>query len=155
MKTILNLTQHVATPEQAAQGVVEPEGKEAVKSLLTFPTYEAAAPHMLEVSAAALVRIAIEGGHTAVMIGGMPALMPVLQRALQVAGIEVLYAFSARESVEKVNEAGEVVKTSRFVHKGFHRAPVGPEISWLRAEREASKQEMADLARQMDSLKGE
>ena len=33
---ILNLTQHVATPEQMADGVVEPKNKARVQELLTF-----------------------------------------------------------------------------------------------------------------------
>ncbi len=53
-----------------------------------------------------------------VMIGGAPFLMPVLQKALQMRGITVLYAFSERVSIEKIVD-GVVVKTNEFKHIGF------------------------------------
>ncbi len=44
--------------------------------------------------------------------------MPVLQKALQMRGITVLYAFSERVSVEKIVD-GVVIKTNEFKHIGF------------------------------------
>lgn len=53
------------------------------------------------------------------MIGGAPFLMPVLDKALRNYGHRPIYAFSKRESVEKTNPDGTVVKTSVFKHAGF------------------------------------
>ena len=53
------------------------------------------------------------------MIGGAPFLMSPLESALLNNGIEPVYAFSTRESVEKKLPDGSVQKTNIFKHKGF------------------------------------
>ena len=53
------------------------------------------------------------------MIGGAPYLMAELEKELWHFGIEPVYAFSRRESVETVGENGEVTKTAVFKHIGF------------------------------------
>ena len=53
------------------------------------------------------------------MIGGAPYLMTELEKELWHLGIEPVYAFSRRESVETVGENGEVTKTAVFKHIGF------------------------------------
>lgn len=117
---ILNLTQHVATPEQIAQGVVEPANKKEVRELLTFvgiPTQN----QMLK-NARELVDIALKEGADAVMIGGAPYFMPYLEYEFLFAnehGIKTLYAFSERMSVDEIQPDGSVIKRTVFKHTGF------------------------------------
>lgn len=115
--TILNLTQHNATPEQREQSVVEPEDKQRVKQLLTFdnlPTADEIAGR-----AEALAAIAAESGAEAAMIGGAPYLMADLETALKVQGVRPVYAFSKREVVETTQPDGTVLKKTVFRHLGF------------------------------------
>lgn len=116
MKT-LNLTQHVANPSQIEEGVVEPENKDAVRELLTFHDL----PPRSEVRerAAKLAQMAVEAGAEKAMIGGAPFLMHPLHEALEAVGVEPVYAFSRRESVEQVADDGSVTKKSVFRHLGF------------------------------------
>ena len=53
------------------------------------------------------------------LVGGAPYLMSALEAALKERGIQPLYAFSQRESVEKVNPDGSVTKTAIFKHAGY------------------------------------
>lgn len=120
----INLTQHPLSNEQRAwadercMAVVETDAD--TKSALNFeelPTLEA-----LEERADAIVsRLGTRHPdfHRTAMIGGAPFFMPVLERKLKEAGIQPVYAFSKRVSVEGVNEQGEVVKTSVFKHEGW------------------------------------
>ena len=122
---ILNLTQHEATPEQTADGVVEPENKEFVKDCLTFkkkPT-----PNDIYIAISALVSVAKEWQDSGtdehsrndVMIGGAPYLMAPLATLLTRRGLNPVYAYSERVSAEVVQPDGSVVKTSVFKHMGF------------------------------------
>lgn len=120
----INLTQHPLSNEQRAwadehcMAVVETDAD--TKSALNFeelPTLE-----ILEERADAIVsRLGTRHPdfHRTAMIGGAPFFMPVLERKLKEAGIQPVYAFSKRVSVEGVNEQGEVVKTSVFKHEGW------------------------------------
>lgn len=114
---IVNLTQHAATAEQLADGVVEPpaEMKERVKSLLTFD----AIPTSKEIREVAKQLAALVLGQDAAMIGGAPFLMGALEAALVNVGVEPLYAFSRRESVEEVQADGSVRKVNVFRHCGW------------------------------------
>lgn len=116
--TILNFTQHPATHEQVAQGVINLMHHDlaALKSLLTF-TGLPTADEVYE-RAYAIAALAENLFAETVMVGGAPFLMPVLQVELQKRGITVLYAFSERVSVEKEIE-GKVIKTNEFKHSGF------------------------------------
>lgn len=120
-KKVLNLTMHPASDEQKEEGVVEPPNKAEVKALLNFEDL----PPSEEVAkrADALVALCVEGGFEAAMVGGASFLMHALHERLVAAGVEPKYAFSKRESVEHVNEKGEVVKRSVFKHLGFVDAP--------------------------------
>ena len=120
---ILNLTQHVVTPEQKAQLVVEPRmTKEKIKKLLTFeeiPTKE-------EINARAekLARIAVSETDnkiwiTHVMLGGAPFFMGALEKAVRECGFTPVYAFSKRESEEIPQPDGSVRKVQVFRHIGF------------------------------------
>jgi len=115
---ILNFTQHAATAEQVAAGVIDlmQHDLASLKALLNFvglPT----ADEIYE-RAYAIAALAENLFAETVMVGGAPFLMPVLQMALQKRGITVLYAFSERVSVEKIVD-GKVIKTNEFKHVGF------------------------------------
>ena len=116
--SILNFTQHAATAEQVAAGVIDlmQHDLASLKALLNFvglPT----ADEIYE-RAYAIAALAENLFAETVMVGGAPFLMPVLQKALQMRGITVLYAFSERVSIEKIVD-GVVVKTNEFKHIGF------------------------------------
>jgi hypothetical protein len=114
---IVNLTQHAATAEQIAAGVVEPPLKEEVCRLITFedlPTIE-----KIRWRAGVVASIAKVSGCEAAMIGGAPFFMAPLERALVAVGVKPLYAFSKRESAEEKQPDGSVKKTQVFRHIGF------------------------------------
>lgn len=114
---ILNLTQHVATSEQVAAGVVEPEDKASIQALLTFeelPTAE-----QVQAAAAAVAELAAQSGVAAAMIGGAPFFMRPLEDALRSRYITPLYAFSKREAADIPQPDGSVKKTQVFRHVGF------------------------------------
>lgn len=113
---ILNLTQHKASPEQLAQGVVDHEFGDWLTEKLTFdslPAVEAVLARASEIA----TKVAVEGPTDIykVMVGGAPFFMVPLEDALTDRGFTVLYAFSKRVSVE----SPDGVKTSKFVHEGF------------------------------------
>ena len=118
---ILNLTQHNATPEQIAQGVVEVHelDKEDVRWNLTFNTLEECSIEEMERRAQDLATMASFRGVSYAMIGGAPFFMPVLEKALREVGITPVYAFSVRESVEQSQPDGSVRKVNVFKHVGF------------------------------------
>jgi len=122
MLKMLNLTQHSSTPDQT--GVVEPtpERKEKIQELLTFD----APPTAEEMSYRAheLARIVLSSGEDAAMIGGAPFFMSTLESVLSGHGITPFYAFSKRESNERIVD-GKTVKTAVFVHIGYVRAYLG------------------------------
>ena len=116
--SILNFTQHAATAEQLEAGVIDlmQHDLASLKALLNFvglPT----ADEIYE-RAYAIAALAENLFAETVMVGGASFLMAELQKALQVRGITVLYAFSERVSVEKIVD-GVVVKTNEFKHIGF------------------------------------
>lgn len=116
---ILNLTQHVATPEQIAAGVVDLDAvkRSQLQKLLTFDTI----PSVLDITSRALeiAEIAKAENCKTAMIGGAPFLMSALENALDIAQIKAVYAFSQRVSVESVTSDGTVTKTNVFKHVGF------------------------------------
>jgi len=117
---IINLTQHVATADQAAAGVSEPADKAGVQKLITFDELPSAAE--LRSAAEELVAIAAASGAGAAMVGGAPFFQGPLERALMERGITPLYAFSVRESAEVPDGSGGVRKTQVFRHVGFVEA---------------------------------
>lgn len=119
----INLTQHALTPEQdqwVAENCYALVEDEQVKTLLNFselPTKEE-----LERRADYIISQLGDDSpdfYKMALIGGAPFFMSVLERKLKEAGIQPVYAFSKRVSVEGVNEQGEVVKTSVFKHEGW------------------------------------
>lgn len=133
---ILNLTQHVATPEQIEAGVFEPseEDKKQIQRHLTFE--DIPSKEMIESRAKEIARISTEIFNKIdyeeeynhfdycpierrAMIGGSPYLMSTLEQALRACGFRVLYAFSKRESVDQTQPDGSVRKVAVFKHCGF------------------------------------
>ena len=137
---IVNMTQHPATPEQIAAGVFDPtpEQRAEIVALLTFDTLPEKGEIENRAEELALTALAIlaarerslshveqerlmERGTVTyfAMIGGAPYLMPHLENEMVGAGVNPLYAFSTRESVEETLPDGSVKKTAVFRHKGF------------------------------------
>ena len=121
MKTI-NLTQHPASPEQAADGVFDLIGKDR-HDLLAALNFEAV-PTAAEIydRAVALRCLAVKNGAEAAMIGGALWLMSELERQLFANYIAPVYAFSRRETHEESQADGSVRKVSVFRHVGFVQA---------------------------------
>ena len=119
---ILNLTQHPASPEQIEAGVVDlpSEIREAVIALLTvniLPTRQEIEARCADI--ATLAATAQEAHPVQAMIGGAPWMMACLEGALMDQGIQPVYAFSVRESVEQPQPDGSVRKINVFRHAGF------------------------------------
>jgi len=116
---IYNFTQHAATSEQQAAGVVDlPEEKQAyLHDLLTFDKL----PDEMYIwqLADAIRDIALSVKADAVMVGGAPYLMSSLEKSMLYYGIRVFYAFSKRESIEQQQADGSVRKVNTFRHRGF------------------------------------
>lgn len=131
MTAILNLTQHLSTPDQRAAGVIDlPERERAyLVSLLTFemlPSREEIEACSTDIATLASTLASPEdredgtdGFALHAMIGGAPWLMSELEKALLDVGIEPVYAFSRRESLDVTQDDGAVVTTHRFRHIGF------------------------------------
>ena len=123
---ILNLTQHNLTTDQYLAGAFEPMSeKENIKELLTFfdDDMDDASAVIAERSRELALLADFEMTNMGLcfeekfaLIGGAPFLMAPLERELKKLGIEPLYAFSERESVEKIIN-GKTVKTSVFSFK--------------------------------------
>lgn len=136
---ILNLTQHKPSPEQLEIGVYDPpiDIKEKIIRLITFDKLEDLSYASMRVRANELASLAKdickpsrnihrEGDCVFfVLIGGAPYFARYLEDYLISYGIEPLYAFSERKSVEIIKEDGSVVKQSVFQHKGFYNAKFG------------------------------
>ena len=122
---IVNLTQHAASAEQIEAGVIDMVGKdlESLKALLTFEELPSAAE--IDRRAQEITRLAKDAlfgqPERKAMIGGALWLMAPLSFYLKSAGINPVFAFSKRESVEKVID-GKTVKTNVFKHIGFVEA---------------------------------
>lgn len=120
---IINLTQHPATTEQVEAGVFDINTcAEILRDELTFvalPTADEISNKAETIAELAVICSSSSGEFaTHAMIGGAPYLMAPLESALIARGIVPLYAFSVRESVEKIID-GATVKTTVFRHAGF------------------------------------
>ena len=123
---IVNLTQHPATPEQVAAGVVDlaPARRADLVELLTFDEIPERSDMLERAHAIAELHwresdVAEDGPVHAAMIGGAPFFMASLECVLRESGITPLYAFSRRESVEETQPDGSVRKINVFRHAGF------------------------------------
>ncbi len=120
---ILNLTQHLATSEQLAAGVVDLDepARATLSAMLTFeriPTREEIAA-IAEGIANLANSYAEEAPDQQAMIGGAPWLMGALEIALLEQRIQPIYAFSVRESIEQSQPDGSIRKVNVFRHTGF------------------------------------
>lgn len=118
---IINFTQHNATTEQIEVGVVDLIPAERRSELLTFVGLPTAVEIHDRAAAVTAEVVNVAEAGTEVMIGGAPFFMGTLEAALKANGFMPVYAFSERVSVEIVQDDGSVVKTAKFVHKGFVR----------------------------------
>lgn len=120
---VLNLTQHTATDEQRADGVVDVNDADRGKLSVLLGFDHAPSREEIEERARQITELAkryqAECGMARAMIGGAPWLMTVLESALYKARIEPLYSFSLRESAEVTQPDGSVKKTLVFRHQGF------------------------------------
>ena len=129
---IINLTQHAATAEQVAVGVVDlpAEQREALIDALTFESI----PDAEEIRDRAhdIAELACFNGlggddgddpfPSHAMIGGAFRLMAPLAKELRLRSIEPVFAFSVRETEEKALPDGSVKKMAVFRHGGFVQA---------------------------------
>jgi hypothetical protein len=115
---IINLTQHIGTPEQGCEELEENLRKE-VLGLITFD--EIPSNEEMCSRAERIAKIASIHGADVAMIGGAPYFQRPLEEALLFVDIEPVYAFSKRESVDTVQPDGSVRKISVFKHIGFVR----------------------------------
>jgi len=107
---IKNLTQHAPTESQVQAGVTGVD--EHALEFLNFST----PPSVEEIETRAYAIACRANGYASAMIGGAPYLMPALVAALHQAGVQPLFSFTERKSVEKTLLDGSVVKTSVFAH---------------------------------------
>lgn len=128
---IINLTQHPASPEQIAAGVVDlPAAQRALLSqsltVDTLPTRQEITDRCANIAA-----LAVHNGIGAddcdphppqAMIGGAPWMMRALEDSLADVGVAPVYAFSVRESVENPQPDGSIRKVNVFRHAGFVEA---------------------------------
>lgn len=139
MVVIINLTQHLASPDQIREGVIdlpEAEERKALVELLTFETLPS--PKEIEARAAGIAAMAYKiaprnicscgicwwcenraGEIPIAMIGGAPYLMAQLEKSLRQWGFQILYSFSSRVSTEETLPDGSVKKIQSFKHIGF------------------------------------
>ena len=124
---IPNLTQHLASPEQVSDGVVDflPEARKYLCYLLTFATVPSAVEIVSRCeSIVRFLRMNADAqDFDFVMIGGAPYLMGPLQCLLEAEGWEVCFSFTERISVEEVLPDGKVTKISQFRHCGWVYPP--------------------------------
>lgn len=119
---IWNATQHLATPEQREQGVVDlpAEAREQLCQLLTFE--ELPNSMQLRGRSIAVVGLLADAGAKCgdrVMLGGAPFFMEALSRNCRECALVPVFAFSRRESVEQAQADGTVRKVAVFRHLGF------------------------------------
>ena len=122
---ILNLTQHQATPEQTAAGVVDlPSGlQDYLRELLAFDCITETQHDDMAGRARDVVQIINDFETDDVidkaLIGGAPFFTSYLEAALRAIAVQPVYAFSKRDVVETATEDGRITKTTVFRHQGF------------------------------------
>lgn len=118
MDKILNLTQHPASPEQRAAGVIDPAPalRDQIRKLITFDDLPDRATIMGRAIALAGLVESLQEEFIAAMIGGAPFFMAPLERELLAIGVTPMYAFS-RRIVEESADGSE--KRAFFRHEGF------------------------------------
>jgi hypothetical protein len=121
---VINATQHKATSDQLAAGVIDlsDDARGKLCELLTFE--EIPSQRDMNNRAIEICNLLDKGTpssvHTA-MIGGAPFFMATLEKTLLKWSYHPVYAFSKRESVEVQQADGSVKKENVFKHVGFVR----------------------------------
>lgn len=110
---LLNITNHVATPDQIVDGVREPSNKEEIQRLITFNDIPSV--DELKDVASKVADIVQKEGYQQVMTGGAPYLDRFLREELDRRGIDSYYAYSKQEIIK--NDDGSSTKI--FKHQGF------------------------------------
>lgn len=128
-EVIINLTQHLATPDQASAGLIDMPEDGGLRAALTEALSFNHQPDQEELLRRARRVVGImadyAGGMTAlqghkVMLGGFSALMHPLQAACLKAGMQVGYAYLGPcEWVDQLQPDGSVLKMAIFRHGGF------------------------------------
>ncbi len=108
---IINLTQHEPTLEQKKAGVSP--SSEPIKKLITFDCFPSKSDIKRRCDILAIM--ASEDGYDFALIGGVPFMMPQLEKSLKTYGVTPIYAFTKRIVLEK-----EGKKISAFKHEGFY-----------------------------------
>lgn len=124
---ILNLTQHQATPDQVAEGVVDlpPADRAELSILLTFDepptgeTLDERADLVAELADRWFRANRDQTTSRTAMIGGAPYFTGPLERALGRLSVRHVYAFSKRVCAEEPQPDGTVKKTFTFKHAGW------------------------------------
>lgn len=124
MTIIINLTQHAASADQIAVGVVDldPTRRRSLAALLTFdelPSVEDIEIRAISIAQIAAIEFDQNEESAAAMIGGAMWLMAPLAEELRRQGIAPMFAFSKRESAEETQPDGSVRKVNVFRHTGF------------------------------------
>lgn len=123
---IINLTKHMATPPQVAEGVEDlPDNlRQVLLDILNFDE----CPDNMELRSRALRVKGLLADHlrsaeairgATVMIGGMPAFDTVLEAVLKESGVHVGYSFTKRQCAETALADGGVALLYVFKHEGF------------------------------------
>ena len=114
----LNLTQHTATDEQRADGVVDVNDADREKLSVLLDFDHAPSREEIEERARQITELAkcyqAECGMRRAMLGGAPWLMAVLELALYKAGFDPVSSFGLRESAEVVQPDGSIKKRRCF-----------------------------------------
>lgn len=137
MTNIINLTQHLASVEQVAEGVIDAGVSERLqlRELLTFKEMPKRGEMLQRAGRIAdFIRRSDVDLPRLAMIGGAPWFMPTLEKVLRFRGIVPLYAFSRRMSKEVV-VGGHIRKTTVFQHEGWLASP--DTYDWLYSRIEA------------------
>ena len=123
---IINLTKHMATPSQVAEGV-EDLPADFRRCLLDILNFEKC-PDNTELRSRALRVKGLLADHlrsaeairgATVMIGGMPAFDTVLEAVLKKSGVHVGYSFTKCQRTETPQADGGVALLYVFKHEGF------------------------------------
>lgn len=123
---ILNLTQHLATPDQIDQGVLDlsPDHRAQVQELLTFEELPSETHILLRADTLVMLanRLCKEAGTNRVMIGGAPWVITPLVNFFKYTRLIPLFAFSKRIVTEESDGQGGTRKVSTFRHEGWIEA---------------------------------
>ena len=117
----INLTQHAATAEQTAAGVVDLGERDLARlqKLLTFGSPPDEQEIRARADAIAEIAALSSPFPRRAMIGGALWLMSPLAVSLWRLGIEPVFAFSVRETEEQKQLDGSIKKIAIFRHAGF------------------------------------